>query len=56
MLTIKETAERLGVHYHTARKWIMEGKVRALREGRIVRVSEEEIEHIKKHGTREPGR
>lgn len=54
MLTITETAERLGVHYHTARKWILDGKIRALREGRVVRVSEEEVEHIKEHGTRKP--
>jgi excisionase family DNA binding protein len=27
MLTIQQTADMLGVHYYTARKWVAEGKL-----------------------------
>lgn len=48
MKTIRETADILGVHWQTVRNWIVEGKIKALKINRTVRISEEEIERLKK--------
>ena len=50
MRTIKETAGILGVHWQTVRKWIKSGELKAFKNGRVIRISEEEIERFKKEG------
>ncbi|HUT87023.1 MAG TPA: helix-turn-helix domain-containing protein [Candidatus Heimdallarchaeota archaeon] len=51
MLTIKEVAEKLGVHEVTVREWINNGNLPAIRlpGGRAIRIRPEDLEaHITK--------
>lgn len=48
MYSINQLADILGVHRNTILNWIKLGKVKAVRIGNLWRVSEEEIEVIKK--------
>lgn len=48
MKTIQETADILGVHYQTIRNWIKSDEIKVMKIGNTVRISEEEIERIKK--------
>lgn len=48
MKTIRETAQIFGVHWQTIRNWIAEGKIKAAKIGHTVRISEEEIERVKR--------
>lgn len=50
MKTIRETADILGVHWQTVRKWIKNGDIKVYKNGRIIRISEEEIERLKRGG------
>lgn len=48
MKTIKETAKIFGVHWQTVRNWIRDGKIKAVKIERTVRIPEEEIERVKR--------
>ena len=48
MKTVKEAAEIFGVHWQTIRNWIKEGKIQAVKINRTVRISDEEIERVKR--------
>ena len=52
MKSYKETAEILGVHWQTVRNWVKSGKVKSVQLGRSIKISEEEIERVKKEGIR----
>jgi excisionase family DNA binding protein len=43
MLTVKEVAEMLGVSRNTVYSWIKEGRIKALKFKRIIRIPEKEI-------------
>jgi len=47
MNTVKETAAIFGVHWQTIRNWIKDGKIKAVRIGKTIRITEEEIERIR---------
>ena len=47
MKTIYEVAELFGVHWQTVRNWIKEGKIKAIKIERTVRIPDEEIERLK---------
>ena len=47
MKTIRETAKIFGVHWQTIRNWIRDGKIKAVKIERTVRIPEEEIERVK---------
>lgn len=47
MKTIRETAKIFGVHWQTIRNWIRDGKIKAVKIERTVRIPEEEIERLK---------
>jgi excisionase family DNA binding protein len=51
MYPLKQVAEILGVTYNTVWNLIQSGKIRAVRVGRTLRVSQEELERIQKEGT-----
>lgn len=48
MKTIQQVADIFNVHYQTIRNWINEGKIKAMKVGKTVRISDEEINKIKK--------
>jgi len=48
MKTIRETAKIFGVHWQTIRNWIRDGKIKAVKIERTVRIPEEEIERVKR--------
>lgn len=48
MRTIKETAKIFGVHWQTVRNWIRDGKIKAVKIERTVRIPEEEVERLKR--------
>lgn len=50
MKTIRETAKIFGVHWQTIRNWIRDGKIKAVKIERTVRIPEEEIERVKRAG------
>ena len=50
MYTIKEVAIKLGLHRNTIIKALKTGKIRGVRFGKVWRITEEEIERIKKVG------
>lgn len=52
MLSLKEAAIRLGVHWKTLRGYCLTGKVKAAKIGRDWKISEEEVEYILQNGTR----
>jgi excisionase family DNA binding protein len=45
-LTIQQAAERLGVSIDTVRRRIAEGQLRATKHGRVIRISETEIQRF----------
>lgn len=51
MFTLKEVAEKLRVSYLTVYKAVQDGRIKAVKIGRDYRVTEEEVERIKKEGT-----
>lgn len=53
MLSLKETANRLGIHWKTVRTYCLEGKIKATKIGRDWKISEEEVNYIKQNGLRE---
>lgn len=54
MLSVKEVSERLGIHEKTVYIWAKQGKIKSIRMGKLYKITEEEVEYIKKNGTREP--
>lgn len=48
MKTVYEVAELFGVHWQTVRNWIKEGKIKAIKIERTVRIPDEEIERLKR--------
>lgn len=48
MKTIRETAKIFGVHWQTIRNWIRDGKIKAVKIERTVRIPKEEIERVKR--------
>jgi len=44
MITLKEVAERLGLHINTVRRYIREGKIPAVKFDKAIRVEEEDLE------------
>ena len=48
--TVFEVAERFQAHEITVRRWIREGRLRPLRLGRLVRITQEELERFEREG------
>ena len=53
MLSTKKAGEILGVTAKTIYLWILAGKINAIKLGKNYKISEDEIEYIKKNGLRE---
>lgn len=53
MLETKKVANELGVNPKTVWLWIKQGRIKAIRLGKNFKVSEEELDYIKKNGLRE---
>ncbi len=51
LIPIKEYADKIGIHYHTARKLKQEGKLRTVKVGAKDFVPVEEAERIAREGT-----
>ena len=49
--SIKQTADLLGVHYNTVYRMVRRGELEAYRVGRIIRISDEDIEEWKRRNT-----
>jgi excisionase family DNA binding protein len=45
-LTLQQAAERLGVSVDTVRRRIADGQLRAAKHGRVIRISESEIQRF----------
>lgn len=54
LLSRKEAAKQLGISDKTLYFWLKQGKVDYVRMGKLYKITEEEVEYIKKNGTREP--
>lgn len=54
-LTLPQAAEALAINYHTAREWVLTGRLKAFRPGRHWKVDQAEIERIKRATTYRPG-
>lgn len=50
MLTTKEVAKEFNINVNTVLKKIKEGKIKALKLGRVYRVTEMEFERLKREG------
>lgn len=48
MYTVKQTASLLSVHFQTIKNMIYRGELKAVKVGRQWRITEEELERIKK--------
>lgn len=48
--TIREAAALLGVHYQSIRAWIKDGKLRAVKVKRTVRISKAALQDLIKEG------
>lgn len=48
MYTIKEVSEILKLHYDTVRKKIKAGQIKAVHIGGTIRITEEEVERLKR--------
>lgn len=51
LLTLTETAERLGLKVSTIRFWVWQRKIETVRVGRAVRVREDTIRELIQQGT-----
>lgn len=51
LYSLKEVAEILGVTYNTVFNLIQNGQIKAVKVGRVLRISQEEVEKITKVGT-----
>lgn len=50
MYTIEQVCTMLNIHQNSLYKWIKQGKVNAVKVGKVYRISEEEIDRIKREG------
>ena len=50
MYTISQVSKMLNLHYNTIYKWCKSGQIKSTKYGRVYRISEEELEHIKAVG------
>jgi excisionase family DNA binding protein len=50
MYTISQVSKMLNLHYNTIYKWCKSGQIQSTKYGRVYRISEEELEHIKAVG------
>ena len=48
MYTIQEVADIFHVSYGTAYSWVTSGRIKSVKIGGIIRISEEEVERIKR--------
>jgi excisionase family DNA binding protein len=48
MLTIRQVADEMKVHYETVRGWIQTGELVAVDIGRVYRISRTELEEFKR--------
>lgn len=48
--TVRQISERHQVHEVSVRRWLREGRLRAVRLGRVVRVSAEELQRFEEAG------
>lgn len=53
MLTLKEVAERLGVHLNTIRKYVDRGLIPTVKLDRLVRIEKKDLEEFIKAHKRE---
>ena len=49
--SIQQTADLLGVHYNTVYRMVRRGELEAYKVGRIIRISDEDIEEWKRRNT-----
>lgn len=49
--SIRQTADLLGVHYNTVYRMVRRGELGACKVGRIIRISDEDIEEWKRRNT-----
>lgn len=49
--SIRQTADLLGVHYNTVYRMVRRGELEAYKVGRIIRISDEDIEEWKRRNT-----
>ena len=49
--SIRQTADLLGVHYNTVYRMVRRGELEAYKVGRIIRISDEDIEEWKRQNT-----
>ena len=54
--SVREVAERLGVHPETVRRLIHSGRLEAAREGRVLRVAADSVHELLEHHRRKPDR
>jgi len=47
---LKEVAQMLGVSYLTVYNYVRQGRIKSVRVGRFLRVTQEEVERIMKEG------
>lgn len=52
LYSVDETAEILGIHPMTVRKWLTAGKIRGVKVGRLWRIPESSLQELAKFGTR----
>lgn len=49
--TVAEIASRFKAHPVTCRRWVREGRIKALRLGRLIRITAAEVERFEKEGS-----
>ena len=49
--TVLDLKRRFGAHEVTIRRWIREGRIKPLRLGRLIRITEAEVERFEKEGS-----
>jgi excisionase family DNA binding protein len=52
LLSVSQTAERLGVTEACIRRWILERKITVVKLGRLIRIPHSEVERLVSSGTR----
>ena len=50
MYSLIEAADKVDVHVNTIRRWIKEGKIKAVKMGKNWKISEDELERVLKEG------
>ena len=50
MYSLTEAADKVDVHVNTIRRWIKEGKIKAVKMGKNWKISEDELERVLKEG------